>query len=241
MPENMKEIDNRLVDKELSAGLVIFTKNEEKTIGEIIDEACNYINKENIFIIDGHSTDATAAIARKKGVKLFYDTKKGKGSAVQLALDSVAKDILIFMDSDGSHRLEEIPALVGPFLTDKDMDMVIGSRFKGDSEELYGSIHEIIRFCGNKISTFLVNLIWGARLTDIHNGFRAVRREAVRKLILTENSFAIEQEMVIKCLKNRNKITEIPSWELKRKYNSSHLVPSEMVFRCALSFIRNIF
>ncbi len=194
---------SEISDKEQSIGLVIFTKNEERTIGNLIDEVYNYIDRQDIFVIDGHSTDNTISIVREKGASLFLDPKKGKGSAIQLAVDNINKDILIFMDSDGSHRPVEIPSLLEPFLRDKDVAMVIGSRFRGGSEEFYSSFPEIIRFTGNALSTFLINLIFRARLTDVQNGFRALNRNKIRELFLTENSFAIEHEMVMKCLKNK--------------------------------------
>lgn len=233
-------MDDYLKEK-VNVGLVIFTKNEEKTIGWLIDKVEKYIDKNDIFVIDGYSKDSSAYIVQKKGIKLFFDRKKGKGSAVRLAIDSIERDILIFMDSDGSHRPEEIPYLIKAFLEQKDMDMVIGSRFKGGSEEFCNSFQEIVRFIGNVTGVFLVNLIWRTRLTDIQNGFRAVRRNTMKELSLTENSFAIEQEMVMKCLKNKKKIAEIPSWELKRKYNKSHIIPFKMLPKYIFSFIKNIF
>lgn len=231
----------QLIKGQLSVGVVLFSKNEEKTIGCLIDGACSYIDKDNIFVIDGHSTDGTAAIVYKKDVRFFLDGKKGKGDAIQLAINSIERDILVFMDTDGSHRPEEIPVLIEPFLMNEDIDMVVGSRFKGGSEELYSSFTEIIRLIGNVISVFLINLKWKAQLTDVQNGFRAVRRKSMKKLALTENSFAIEQEMVMKCLKNKKKIIEIPSWELKRVYNNSHIIPCKMLPKYIYSFIKNIF
>jgi len=225
----------------LNIGLIIFTKNEENSIGDLIDEICHYIDKEDIFVIDGHSSDNTVSTVLKKGVSLFFDSKRGKGSAVRLAINDIKRDTLIFMDSDGSHQPKEIPRFLEMFLKYKDVDLVIGSRFKGGSEELYGSFYEIIRLAGNLISTFLINLIWRVKLTDVQNGFRAVKRDAMRALFLTEDGFSIEQEMVMKCLKNKKKIVEVPSRELKRKYNSSHLVPFKVLPRYIFSFIKNIF
>jgi len=211
-------MNNKVYTEKYSIGVVIFTKNERNTIGWLIDKIGGYIEKRDIFVIDGHSMDKSIYIIRQKGINLLFDSGEGKGSAIQLALDKIERDILVFMDSDGSHRPEEIPSLIAPFLKNNEICMVVGSRFKGGSEELYGSFGEFIRLIGNMSSTFFVNLIWRASLTDVQNGFRAVRRAVVKDLFLTENSFAIEQEMTIKCLKNKKKIVEVPSWELKRKY-----------------------
>lgn len=225
----------------MTTGAVIFTKNESRSIGRLIDGVSQYMNLSDIFVMDGHSTDGTAAIVTEKGAPIFLDSGRGKGSAIRLALKEIDRDVLVFIDSDGSHRPEEIPSLLEPFYHDNDVVMVIGSRFKGGSEELYGSVHEITRLIGNRLSTFFINLIWRSRLTDAQNGFRAVRRNAILSLGLTEDSFAIEQEMIMKCLKRRMKILEIPSFELKREYNKSHIIPCRMLPKYFMCFMRNMF
>jgi glycosyltransferase involved in cell wall biosynthesis len=224
-----------------SVGLVIFTKNEENSVSFVLDEASKYISCENIFVIDGHSNDKTPVIVRKKNINLFLDPKKGKGSAIRFAIEKIERDILIFMDSDGSHQAKEIPLLLEPILKNDELAMVVGSRFRGGSEEFSDSLDSFFRFIGNLTSVFVINLLWKAKLTDVQNGFRAVRRPTIKKMQLTENNFAIEQEMVMKCLKNKEKISEIPSWELKRRYNNSHIKAHQMLPKFIFSFIKNIF
>ena len=233
--------ENIISGYNFSIGVVIFTKNEEKSIGEVIDGVCNYIDIKNIFVMDGHSTDNTRNIAQRKGVNIDLDLKKGKGCGIQTAIKRIERDILILMDSDGSHRPEEFKNFLEVFSRDKEVSMVVGSRIKGGSEELHKGFTQIIRLLGNIISAFIVNLVWKTKFTDIQNGFRAVRRAMFEDIVLTENSFAIEQEMVMKCLKNRMKIVEIPSWELERKYDSSHITVSGMLPKYIKSFIKNIF
>lgn len=229
-----KSINNQA--GQLGFGLVLFTKNEGRTIKSLLEESSNYIDKNDIFVIDGHSQDNTTRIVSEMGVKLFLDPKKGKGSAIRFAINNIERDILIFMDSDGSHRPEEIRSLLEPFWKDKKIDMVIGSRFLGGSEELCSRPSEIIRLMGNIIGTFLVNLRWKARLTDIQNGFRAIKRNTFREMFLSEDSFAIEQEMVMKCLQNGRKIVEVPSFEIKRRYGKSHIKPLRMLPKYIDSF-----
>jgi len=223
-----------------SAGLVLFTKNEERSLGELIDEVLLYLPKEDVFVVDGHSTDNSVLVAKQRGVSVILDDGQGKGSAIQVALKDIERDILIFMDSDGSHRPQEIPLLLESILKDKSLAIVIGSRFKGKSDELGGSFNERLRFFANYTGTLLVNLIFRVKLTDIQNGFRGVRTGSMQSLLLSEKSFAIEQEMVIKCLKKKMKIAEVPSWELRRKFNVSHVIPREMFYRYVSSFIKNV-
>lgn len=229
-----------IINQDSTVGVVIFAKNEEKSIIDIIDKVLNYVSLENIFVVDGHSRDNTVSLAQGRGVAVLTDSKKGKGCAVQLAINSIDRDILVFLDADGSHRPEEISTLLAAFLADESVTLVIGSRFKGGSEELREGFCERIRLLGNRISTFTVNKIWKTNLTDVQNGFRAVKRRKMQELNLTENSFAIEQEMVMKCLKKGDGVIEVPSWELRRKHNKSHINPLRMFPLYILSFIKNI-
>ncbi|MBF0491143.1 MAG: hypothetical protein HQL15_11145, partial [Candidatus Omnitrophica bacterium] len=127
------------------------------------------------------------------------------------------------------------------FEFDKDVAMVVGSRFKGGSEELSSSPQEMVRRVGNMLSTFIINTRWRVCLSDTQNGFRAVRRSAALALDLQEDTFAIEQELTMQCLKRRMKIVEIPSFELKRAHGSSHIVFGKMLPVYISCFFRQVF
>ncbi len=221
-------------------GLVIFVKDEENTIGDVIDRAAYVVPSQDIFVVDGHSRDNTAAVVRAKAVTLFYDERRGKGAAIRQAVREIDRDILIFMDGDGSHQPEEIPQFIRAFREEPDADMVVASRFLGGSDELSGSFGNGMRRAGNRLSTGLINLRWRAGLTDVQNGFRAIRRRTACELGLRENSFAIEQEISMKCLQAGKKILEFPSWERRRRFNKSHVIPAKMFFPYVWSLIRNI-
>jgi len=221
-------------------GLVIFAKNEEKTIGDLIDRAVSYIPRTDIFVMDGHSGDRTASIVRHMGISLLSDERPGKGAAIRQAIRNIDRDILIFMDGDGSHQPEEIPNFIRIFKEDPEIQLVVGSRFKGGSEELNGSPGELMRLAGNKLGTALINLRWRAGLSDVQNGFRAIRRRTAHELMLSENSFAIEQEMIMKCLKKKKRIAEFPSWERKRLHNQSHVIPSKMILPYTRSLLKDM-
>ncbi len=224
----------------MSIGLAIIAKNEENTIGNVIDGAGRHLPLNDIFVVDGNSADQTASIARSKGARLVPDEGRGKGAALRLAIREIPRDILIFMDSDGSHQPEEIPFFLKAFEEDPRLDLVLASRFKGGSEELNNSWAERLRLAGNKLITALINLRWRTGLTDSINGFRAIRRDTACELSLRENDFAIEQEMVMQCLKKKKKIVEFPSYEKKRLYSRSHIVPSRMIWHSTLCFFRNV-
>ena len=199
---------------------IICSKNEERSIGEVIEQTKPYVDE--ILVIDGHSTDGTAEIVRSLGCTVIEDDGRGKGSAVRLGLLRCKGEYAVLLDADGSHNPEDIPKLLEP-LKSGIADLVIASRALGGSEELDGSVESFFRnMFGNHITTY-INLRFRTKLTDSQNGFRAVRTNIVPSLKLSENSFTIEQQMVIRCLKRGFKIVEIPSMERKREHGISHI------------------
>jgi hypothetical protein len=129
-------------------------------------------------------------------------------------------------------------------MEEKSADLVIASRFLAGSDELSGSITNRLRFLGNILSTFTINVIWGRGkriITDSQNGFRAIRRKVATTLRLKEKGFAIEQEMVIECLKRGYKICEVGSYELQRKHGVSHVNIIKRLPEYLWCFIKAIF
>lgn len=198
--------------------IVIPTRNEERSIAEII-EGCKPHGDE-LLVVDGHSTDSTRDISEKMGARVVLDNGKGKGDGLRVALREAKGEFVVFIDADGSHDPLDITKMVQPLL-DGEADLVVGSRMRGGSDELHGSLGEFIRLMGSGVITQCINYRYGVRLTDSQNGFRAIRREAGLAVGLTEDIFTIEQEMIMKLLKHGYRITEVPSHEYARKFGES--------------------
>ena len=99
---------------------------------------------------------------------------------------------------------------------------------------------QLIRYVGSQLIMLGINYRWNVRLTDSQNGFRAIRRDAGRKLGLTSNLTTIEQEMLMKALKQGYRVSEIPSHEYERKWGTSKVVVWKLWFSYVWSFFRNI-
>ncbi|HIE53445.1 MAG TPA: glycosyltransferase family 2 protein [Armatimonadetes bacterium] len=214
----MKEIKNHLPLPPLT--VVIPTLNEEATIGEIVEAVKPYAAE--ILVVDGHSTDATREIAAAAGARVILDNGRGKGAAVRLALQEAKNDIVVFLDADGSHEVRDLPRLVEPILRGE-ADLVVGCRMTGGSDELHGDAGKFLRLIGSEIITLIINYRWNVRLTDVQNGFRAIRREVGLKLGLQEDRFAIEEEMVMKCLRRGFRVANVSSHEYKRRVGRSRI------------------
>ena len=85
-----------------------------------------------------------------------------------------------------------------------------------------------------------INYRWNVRLTDSQNGFRAIRRDVGRQLGLTSNLTTIEQEMLMKALKQGYRVSEIASHEYERKWGTSKVVVWKLWFAYVWSFLRNL-
>lgn len=217
--------------------VVIPARDEEGGIADIIDSVRPYAGE--MLVVDGHSRDRTRDIALEHGARVVLDRGRGKGDALRLALDEAAGEIVVFIDADGSHDPRDIPAMVAPIQAGQ-ADMVIGSRGKGGSDELHGTIEQFIRYVGSQLIMLAINYRWNVRLTDSQNGFRAIRREVGRKLGLTSNLTTIEQEMLMKALKQGYRVSEIASHEYERRWGASKVVVWKLWWAYIWSFLRNI-
>lgn len=194
--------------------IIIPTLNEEATLEEVLRRCKPFA--DDILVIDGHSQDHTADIARRCGVRLELDRRRGKGSALRQAAELARGDILVFIDADGSHVPEDIPSLVRPILEGR-ADHVTASRLIGGSSELHGGFDEFLRFTGSSFITACINWRYKVRLSDSQNGFRAIRKEVFGALGLTSDSTTIEQEMIMKTLAKGYRMAEVPSHEYSRQ------------------------
>ena len=200
--------------------VIIPTLNEEKSIADLIKEL-NIGGFSNILVIDGNSTDCTAQIAKELGVNVIFQNGKGKGDALRQAFSYKAlSDWVVMLDADGSMNPVEILSFLEPLKNG--VDVVKGSRFlpEGFSEDM-----TFFRKIGNKFFIFLVNLIWGAKYTDLCYGYAAFKKESLHKMYphLKSKNFEIEAEIFIKAKKLGLRVEEVPSIELRRRFGKSNL------------------
>jgi glycosyltransferase involved in cell wall biosynthesis len=218
--------------------VVIPAKDEEGGIAEIIDAVRPHADE--ILVVDGHSRDATRDIAAGRGARIILDSGRGKGEALRLGIAAATTGILVFIDADGSHEPADVPKLVAPIRAGR-ADLVIASRGKGGSDELHGTLEQLIRYIGSQLIMLAINYRWHTRLTDSQNGFRAIRTDVARRLGLTSNLTTIEQEMLMKALKQGWRVEEVASHEYERRWGVSKVVVWKLWFVYLWSFLRNLF
>jgi len=198
--------------------VVIPAFNEEQNIGFVLTNINKVLKEMNfpyeIIVVNDSSTDRTAEVAKEHNVLLINQRKNfGKGDALKTGFVMAKGKIVVMMDADGSHRPEDIPVLVDPLFDEKAVDVVVGSRFNDDEGKNSTTRLHLI---GNKLINAVIFFLTGKYVSDSQTGFRAFRREALKRLALWSTKFEIESELTVKMLKSDIRVREVPIRCMKR-------------------------
>lgn len=237
------DTEGKLMSSQNNSGRVPFSvvvpaRNEELTISAILERVRTMT--DDLIVVDGHSDDKTVEVSKSFGARVIQDNGRGKGDAVRVALQFVKHPITVFIDADGSHNPNDIHRLVAPIAAGE-ADLVMGSRMLGGSDELFGSIPEVIRLMGSLVISLTINYRFGLRLTDYQNGLRAIRTDVARAIGLKSNITTIEQEMGMKALRYRFRVIEVPTHEFSRQGGATKIHVWRVAHKYIWSLVTGVF
>lgn len=192
--------------------------NEEKNIGRILAHLMN--NGYQVIVCNDGSNDSTGLIAEKMGVTVIQHEKNlGYGAAIRSIFQKAKTmncDILVTFDTDGQHRIEDISKVIKPIL-DKEADIVIGSRFLNNNNEV-----PRYRKIGIKAITKISNVSTELNLSDSQSGFRSYNKKAITELNPSDFGMGVSTELLIKASQKKLKILEVPITILYGEDTSTH-------------------
>lgn len=186
--------------------------NAERTI----EKTYRDIPKEfidEILVVDDKSKDKTAAIAQKLNLKTFIHPKNlGYGGNQKTCYKEALRlgaDIIVMIHPDYQYDATLTGELIKPIL-DNRFDIMLGSRIRSRKEALGGGM-PVYKYLSNRILTVLENLVLGLNLSEYHTGFRAYKKEVLKKLPFNNfsNDFVFDQQILICAAKSGFKIGEI--------------------------------
>jgi len=189
--------------------VIIPAYNEEQSIGKVIDDIPKDLVSE-VIVVNNNSSDNTVLVAQEHGATVLNEPQRGYGYACLKGIEYVSNkneplDIIVFLDGDYSDYPEQLRDVVKPIIDD-DMDMVIGSRNLGKSEQ--GALLPQQVF-GNWLATTLIRLLYGIKFTDL-GPFRAIKLDKLIDLNMTDKTYGWTVEMQIKAAKQKYKCAEVP-------------------------------
>jgi glycosyltransferase involved in cell wall biosynthesis len=198
----------------LKVSLVIPTRNEEGSIGLLLDEIPRKCVDE-VIIVDGNSSDKTVEVAKKhikpRKDKILKQKGMGYGGALKQGADSASGDVIIMMDADGSHNPADIPFMLNK--VEEGYEYVMASRYAVGGRSYDDTI---VRWFGNMVFTKMTNIVHNMRVTDSLYLFTAMKREAYKKLDLETTGFEFCTEIIVKAAKAQLRFAEVPAIERAR-------------------------
>jgi glycosyltransferase involved in cell wall biosynthesis len=199
--------------------VVVPVYNEAATVEELLRRVREVPLRVEVIVVDDGSTDGTSAILErleKEGVidhLVLHVRNRGKGAALRSGFVRATGDMVAVQDADLEYDPMEIPSLLAPILQGW-ADAVFGSRFLGGPRRVHLYSHRM----GNRVVTFLSNLLTDVDLTDMETCYKVVRRDLLMTLPLTRDRFGIEPEITARLAQARARIYEVPISYRGRSY-----------------------
>lgn len=187
--------------------------NAAKTLQQTYDEVMAQGIVDLVIVVDDASRDETVSLARRlPQTQVFVHARNlGYGgnqkTCYRAALDAGA-DIVIMVHPDYQYTPKLIPALVS-MIANGLYPCVIGSRILGNYA-LRGGMPGW-KYVANRILTLAENILFGAKLSEYHTGYRAFSRELLERVPWQNNSddFVFDNQMLAQILWLRYTIAEV--------------------------------
>lgn len=165
--------------------------------------------RTHILVIDDGSRDGTAGVAKALGARVVsHPVNSGQGAALQtgyLVAERLGVDVVVTLDADGQHDPAQMARLVDPIVHDE-ADFVVGSR---RMDEGVAESDSRARDAGITVYTRLINLLGGTEVSDIANGYRAIRASRLAEIAFTEDQFH-NPELLLGAARAGLRVVDVP-------------------------------
>lgn len=209
----------------MQASLVVPTLNESASIGHVLrsfraaaDAANATIFRAQpveweMLVVDGASTDATAAIATAEGAQVIVERRKGYGRAYKTGFAAAKGEIIATADGDATYPVETIPELLRK-VRDERIDFLTGNRMAYLDRRAMTTEHRI----GNRLLNLFLRVAFhhymremrSGMLVDSQSGFWVFRREILDRVHLEQDGMAFSEELKIEAILRGLNVVEVP-------------------------------
>ena len=200
--------------------IVIPAYNEEQDLSSFLPELLEYCRKNGcqlIIVNDGSKDGSRELLDRYAEPALFnpihHKVNRGYGGTIKTGINAAKTSLVITIDADGQHRLEDVTALY-EVLKKNDADMVIGNR-KKYKESFY-------RKTGKALIHFIAGLLMPIAIHDLNSGMKIYVTSLVRQYLhLCPDNMALSDIITLIFINQRHLVLEHPITVVPRKTGTS--------------------
>lgn len=190
--------------------VVIPAKNEEKTIAQVIENVKQNENVKQIIVVNNGSNDNTVQCAKAAGVEVIDCDNQGKGYAMEMGMQYVKNDIVVFVDADINNYSNNLIEILTNPIINNEADFVKSTfiRTKG------GVVTEVV-------VKPLLNLLFPNmyKFSEPISGMIAAKKN-VLEILEFEKDYGVDIGILIDVVQNGNRVTEVNIGEIE---NMSHV------------------
>lgn len=232
------------IPKGFKLSVVIPVYNEERWLAELVRRVQAVEIPKELILVNDCSTDGTPAILAQlekqyDNLRVFHQPQNmGKGAALREGFKHCTGDLVIVQDADWEYDPAEYPKLIQPIVEGR-ADVVIGSRFIGESHRVLYYWHSV----ANKALTMLSNWFTNLNLTDMETCYKVFKREVIQSITLKSNRFGFEPEVTAKIARKRKgqppwRIYEVPISYSGRTYEEGKKIGMKDAFQALYCIVR---
>jgi glycosyltransferase involved in cell wall biosynthesis len=205
-------------DKVDDTWVIVPMFNEEQVIGDVV--AAVRTAFQQVVCVDDGSSDSSAEVAARAGARVVrHSLNLGQGAALQTGFEYALSDpdmkYVLTFDADGQHQIEDGIGMV-ELLRAGEAEVVFGSRFLDERTRPGFGKRMVLR-----AAVSYTNMTTHTRLTDAHNGLRAISRPVLEQIRITQNRMAHASELVAQIGAVRASYVEYPVHILYSDYSKA--------------------
>lgn len=215
--------------------VVVPTYDERDSLPHALAALARCVPDADVLVVDDASPDGTGELAERiaasdeaergrRAVHVLHRAgKQGLGTAYVAGFRwglERGYDVLVEMDADGSHRAEDLPALLARV---PGADLVIGSRWVRGGRVVNWPLHRQLLSRGANV---YARVAMGLPVRDSTAGFRAYRAETLRGLALGEvasHGYCFQIDMAWRVLLAGGRVVEVPITFVERAEGRSKM------------------
>ena len=192
--------------------------NEEKKIKSVISELLPSF--KNIVAVNDGSTDSTQEILESLDVVILrHSINLGAGAAISTGFRFIQNQknaqAVVTFDADGQHSVEDAKAFAREILLCKE-EVIFGSRFIKSKLNI-PTIKRIVL----SVVVFFTNLLSKVNLSDAHNGLKAIKKTALKKIDINIDQYGYESQIINEVSRKGITYKEMPTNTIYTEYSKN--------------------